>query len=206
MRAGTWGVLNVVDALIARGVIEHVDLGFFLILVFTKLYFPKRDWVSSRSKVQTRAGGFGLQHRVCRCMYICTYVYIYTTGVHLVLAAVFSLVVKNMKFGSKYCYELSARQAEGVSRVSRAVLSPFSCRKKPNKVCQVKCLVKETVEGSCCINKWVVPVGELCCLERKSNLLLPRSSLLERVYTGTVWCVCTVRSGCAIYGARRLDF
>lgn len=26
---GTWGVLNVVDALIARGVIEHVDSGLF---------------------------------------------------------------------------------------------------------------------------------------------------------------------------------
>lgn len=83
-----------VDALIARGVIEHVDLGFFLILVFTTLYSPKWDSVSSRSKVQTRAVGFGLQHLVCLCMYICTYVYIYTTGVHLVLAAVFSLVVK----------------------------------------------------------------------------------------------------------------
>ena len=115
MQAGTWGVLNVVDALLARGVIEHAELGFFLILVFTTLYSPKRDSESSRSKVQTPAVGFGLQHHVCVCMYICTYVYIYTTGVHLVLAAVFFFGGKNMKFGSKYCYELSARQAEGAS-------------------------------------------------------------------------------------------
>lgn len=75
--------------------VRHRTCGFGLFsLVFTTLYSPKWDWVSSRSKAQTRAVGFGLQRHVCVCMYICTYVYIYTTGVHPVLAAAFSLVVK----------------------------------------------------------------------------------------------------------------
>lgn len=66
-------------------------------------------------------------------MYICTYVYIYTTGVHLVLAAVFSLVVKKVKFGSKYRYELSARQAEGVRFVCPELCFLLSAAGKKTK-------------------------------------------------------------------------
>lgn len=60
----------------------------------------------------------------------------------------------------------------------------FQPQEKPKQICQVKWLVKETVEGSCCISKRVVQVGEPCCLKRKSNVLLPRSSLLEHLDTG----------------------
>lgn len=55
------GGFTVGDALVARGVVEHVDLGFFffLILVFTMLYSPEWDSGSSQGKVRSRAGGSG---------------------------------------------------------------------------------------------------------------------------------------------------
>lgn len=81
--------LNVLTTLTSRGE-QNTALFFPPMLVFTTLYSTK--WISELTKQ-------GPNPR-CRfwiaapCVYICTYVYIYTTGVHLALAAVFSLVVK----------------------------------------------------------------------------------------------------------------
>lgn len=117
MQAGTWGVLSVADALIARGVTERVDLGFF-------------PYTSSHRVVLSKAGLGELTEqgpnprcrlwiatpRVCMYVYMHICIYLYNRCAPSACCCFF-FGGKTVKFGSTYCCELSARGAEGVSFV-----------------------------------------------------------------------------------------
>lgn len=70
--------------------VNRIQRFFFPLCWFSPRCTLQSGFLSSQSKVPTHAVGFGSQHHVC----VYAHTYIYTTGVHLALAAVFSLVVK----------------------------------------------------------------------------------------------------------------